>query len=49
MLLPAFFSKIPIKISLPLLFTVPVCAVVIFLSIINFSEGKSAANDFSGW
>jgi len=33
------------KISLPLLFTAPVFCVVIFLSIITFSEGKNAAND----
>jgi hypothetical protein len=46
MILPAFISKIPMKISLPLLFTAPVFAVVIFLSIIAFSEGKNAANDF---
>ena len=45
MILPAFVSKIPMKISLPLLFTAPVICVVIFLSIITFSEGKSAAND----
>ena len=45
MILPAFISKIPMKISLPLLFTAPVFCVVIFLSIIAFSEGKSAAND----
>ena len=40
MILPGFISKIPMKISLPLLFTAPVFAVVIFLSIITFSEGK---------
>ena len=45
MILPAFVSKIPMKISLPLLFTAPVICVVIFLSIIAFSEGKTAAND----
>ena len=45
MILPGFISKIPMKISLPLLFTAPVFAVVIFLSIIAFSEGKNAAND----
>ncbi len=45
MILPPFISKIPMKISLPLLFTAPVFAVVIFLSIIAFSEGKNAAND----
>jgi sigma-B regulation protein RsbU (phosphoserine phosphatase) len=45
MILPAFVSKIPMKISLPLLFTAPVICVVVFLSIITFSEGKIAAND----
>jgi sigma-B regulation protein RsbU (phosphoserine phosphatase) len=45
MFMPGFISKIPMKISLPLLFTAPVFAVVIFLSIITFSEGKNAAND----
>ena len=45
MILPPFISKIPMKISFPLLFTAPVFAVVIFLSIITFSEGKNAAND----
>ena len=45
MILPAFVSKIPMKISLPLLFTAPVICVVIFLSIIAFSEGKTEAND----
>jgi sigma-B regulation protein RsbU (phosphoserine phosphatase) len=45
MILPGFVSKIPMKISLPLLFTAPVFFVVIFLSIIAFSEGKNAAND----
>jgi len=45
MILPDFISKIPMKISLPLLFTAPVICVVIFLSIIAFSEGKNAAND----
>ena len=45
MILPGFISKIPMKISLPLLFTAPVFGVVIFLSIITFSEGKNAAND----
>jgi serine phosphatase RsbU (regulator of sigma subunit) len=45
MILPGFVSKIPMKISLPLLFTAPVFCVVIFLSIITYSEGKNAAND----
>jgi serine phosphatase RsbU (regulator of sigma subunit) len=45
MILPGFISKIPMKISLPLLFTAPVICVVIFLSIITFSEAKNAAND----
>jgi serine phosphatase RsbU (regulator of sigma subunit) len=44
-ILPSFISKIPMKISLPLLFTAPVFCVVILLSIIAFSEGKNAAND----
>ena len=38
-------SKIPIRISLPLLFTAPVVGVVIVLSAIAFLEGQSAAND----
>jgi sigma-B regulation protein RsbU (phosphoserine phosphatase) len=38
-------SKIPMKISLPLLFTAPVVGVVIVLSAIAFLEGQSAAND----
>ena len=38
-------SKIPMRISLPLLFTAPVVGVVIVLSAIAFLEGQSAAND----
>jgi sigma-B regulation protein RsbU (phosphoserine phosphatase) len=38
-------SKIPMRISLPLLFTAPVVGVVIVLSTIAFLEGQSAAND----
>jgi phosphoserine phosphatase RsbU/P len=38
-------SKIPMRISLPLLFTAPVIGVVIILSAISFLEGKSTAND----
>jgi len=38
-------SKIPIRISLPLLFTAPVVGVVLVLSAIAFLEGQSAAND----
>jgi phosphoserine phosphatase RsbU/P len=45
MKLPAFISKIPMKISLPLLFTAPVICVVIFLSAITYVEEKNAAND----
>ena len=46
MILPSFISKIPMKISLPLLFTAPVFCVVIFLSAITYVEEKHAANDF---
>jgi len=46
MILPSFISKIPMKISLPLLFTAPVFGVVIFLSAITYVEEKHAANDF---
>ena len=46
MILPPFISKIPMKISLPLLFTAPVFCVVIFLSGITYVEEKHAANDF---
>jgi sigma-B regulation protein RsbU (phosphoserine phosphatase) len=45
MILPSFISKIPMKISLPLLFTAPVICVVIFLSAIAYVEEKDAAND----
>ena len=38
-------SKIPMRISLPLLITAPVVGVVIVLSAIAFIEGQSAAND----
>jgi hypothetical protein len=38
-------SKIPMRISLPLLFTAPVVGVVIILSAIAFLEGQSTAND----
>ncbi len=38
-------SKIPMRISLPLLFTAPVVGVVLVLSAIAFLEGQSAAND----
>jgi sigma-B regulation protein RsbU (phosphoserine phosphatase) len=38
-------SKIPMRISLPLLFAAPVVGVVIVLSAIAFLEGQSAAND----
>jgi serine phosphatase RsbU (regulator of sigma subunit) len=44
MILPPFISKIPMKISLPLLFTAPVFCVVIFLSAIGYVEGKNTAN-----
>jgi sigma-B regulation protein RsbU (phosphoserine phosphatase) len=46
MILPSFISKIPMKISLPLLFTAPVFCVVIFLSAITYVEERHAANDF---
>jgi len=45
MVLPPFISKIPMKISLPVLFTAPVLCVVVFLSFIAFTEGKNTAND----
>ncbi|CAB1060315.1 hypothetical protein D1BOALGB6SA_5081 [Olavius sp. associated proteobacterium Delta 1] len=45
MILPGIISKIPMKISLPLLFTAPVFGVVIFLSIITFAESNNAANE----
>ena len=38
-------SKIPMRISLPLLFTAPVVGVVLVLSAIAFLEGQSVAND----
>ena len=38
-------SKIPMRISLPLLFTAPVVGVVIVLSAIAFLQGQSTAND----
>jgi phosphoserine phosphatase RsbU/P len=38
-------SKIPMRISLPLLFTAPVVGVVIILSAIAYLEGQSTAND----
>ena len=38
-------SKIPMRISLPLLITAPVVGVVIVLSAIAFLEGQSTAND----
>ena len=38
-------SKIPMRISLPLLFTAPVVGVVIVLSALAFLEGRSTAND----
>ena len=38
-------SKIPMKISLPLVFTAPVIVVVIVLSAIAFIEANSAVND----
>jgi hypothetical protein len=45
MMMPPFISKIPMKVSLPQLFTAPVFCVVIFLSVIAFSEGKNTASD----
>jgi sigma-B regulation protein RsbU (phosphoserine phosphatase) len=44
-LLPKIISKIPMRISLPLLITAPVVGVVIVLSAIAFLEGQSTAND----
>jgi serine phosphatase RsbU (regulator of sigma subunit) len=41
----SIISKIPIKISAPLLLTAPVFSVVIILSVIAWAEGKSTAND----
>src|SRR5210317_959849 len=38
-------SKIPMKISLPLVFTAPVIVVVIVLSAIAYMEANSAVND----
>ena len=38
-------SKIPIKISVPLLFTAPVLIVVLVLSVLFLSQGKAAVND----
>jgi len=38
-------SKIPIKISVPLLLTAPVLGVVVVLSLVFFSQGKTAVND----
>jgi sigma-B regulation protein RsbU (phosphoserine phosphatase) len=44
-LLRKIISKIPMRISLPLLITAPVVGVVIVLSAIAFLEGQSTAND----
>ncbi len=44
-LLRKIISKIPMRISLPLLITTPVVGVVIVLSAIAFLEGQSTAND----
>ena len=41
----SIISKIPMKISVPLLLTAPVIAVVIILSVIAYVEGKSTANE----
>ncbi len=39
-------SRIPMKVSLPLLITAPVVAVVVMLATIAFLDAESAANDF---
>ena len=44
-LLRKIISKIPMRVSLPLLITAPVVGVVIVLSAIAFLEGQSTAND----
>jgi sigma-B regulation protein RsbU (phosphoserine phosphatase) len=41
----SIISKIPMKISVPLLLTAPVIAVVIILSVIAYVEGQSTANE----
>ena len=41
----SIISKIPMKISVPLLLTAPVIAVVIILSVIAYVEGKSTVNE----
>jgi len=45
LMFPKTVSKIPMKISLPLVFTAPVIVVVIVLSGIAYMEANSAAND----
>ena len=44
-MLPPFLSKIPIKISVPLLLTAPVMVAVVVLSVIAFGQAQSTAND----
>jgi hypothetical protein len=44
-MLRSVISKIPIKISVPLLLTAPVIIAVVVLSVIAFGQAKSTAND----
>ena len=44
-MLRPIISKIPIKISVPLLLTAPVIVAVLVLSVIAFGQARSAAND----
>ena len=44
-MLGAVLSKIPMKLSVPLLLTAPVFVAVVVLSVIAFGDAKSAAND----
>ncbi len=44
-MLRAVLSKIPMKLSVPLLLTAPVFVAVVVLSLIAFGQAKSAAND----
>jgi sigma-B regulation protein RsbU (phosphoserine phosphatase) len=45
-MLRSVISKIPIKLSVPLLLTAPVIVAVVVLSVIAFGQAKSTANDF---
>lgn len=44
-MLRAVFSKLPMKLSVPLLLTTPVFVAVVVLSVIAFGQAKSTAND----